>query len=174
VSRLKIALVISVVLVVGALTAKAIWPRPGHSTEDRIEGAVHAIVVPFKRLSSGMNDQPGGKLFGRPAFQIAVSVGNSSDEYVVVGQCLATAYDVEGHALFQTGTLGIFGGLLHPNTPAVAPVGRDGAWYSGPSVTTKQNRDITRAEVKAVDRYETDCEAFRWVGPLPQPPDEEF
>lgn len=165
-SRLKVILVVAGLLVVGALTAKAIWPRPGRPG-DRIEGAIQVIVVPLNRLHSGMNDQPGGKLYGRPAFQIAVSVGNSSDEYVSVGRCRATAFDRGGHALFQTDLPGL--GIVAPNIPAVAPVGRAG-WYSGPAVTTKQNRDITRAEVKAVNRYETDCEVFRWVGPLPQPP----
>jgi hypothetical protein len=115
---------------------------------------------------------PDGKLYGRPMIQIAVSVGNNTDDYVFIGQCRASAYDREGDAIFQTEELGIYGRLAGPNTHAEDPEMGEGAWYSGPSVDTKRNNDITPADVKAVDRYETHCAAYRWVGAIPQPPGE--
>jgi hypothetical protein len=169
-SRRATALAVAGVLLV-ALIGKVAFDHlsPGHPGE-LVERALHVYVVPLHRLHSGVYDQPDGVHFGRPMIEIAASADNNSGDHLWIGQCLATAFDIQGHALFQTKTMGLYGRLVGPNIHSGPPVGRDGAWFSGPTIDTKENADITRADVRSVERYETHCDTYKWVGALPHPP----
>jgi len=118
----------------------------GHQGE-RLDDAVKAWAVPVHR-NTHLTFQ------GQPVAWVSSSVKNLTDRLLFVS-CSADASDGGGHHLFNV-DVGPYG-FLDP-----------GQSYGGRNSSTgSEVVDATRAQVRAVERYDVTCDVHPWVGLTP-------
>jgi hypothetical protein len=124
-----------------------------------IPGAVRVRMVPAPQTLNRAWFE--GPFLGGPPVSVSVSVTNTTDEMVRVGQCAAVGVDRHGIPLFRLVDTKIGHGWLEPGETQ----GRLGDGSS----TRQAEEGTTLKDLRSVVRFDVRCDAYRWIGPTPAP-----